>query len=124
MNNLELQQKIYDFEIILYGYLKKFPLSEKFAMTTEIKKTVFEFYKLIYKASKLENKKTITMKHGYKLAFVSLLLVTVGINAFSKDPIITVNVQKPIAPVQPTMWGIFFEDSHIRCVVHALRCWP
>ena len=43
MNNLELQQKIYDFEIILYGYLKKFPLSEKFAMTTEIKKTVFEF---------------------------------------------------------------------------------
>ena len=58
MNNLELQQKIYDFEIILYGYLKKFPQSEKFAMTTEIKKTVFEFYKLIYKASKLENKKT------------------------------------------------------------------
>ena len=53
------------------------------------------------------------MKHGYKLAFVSLLLVTVGINAFSKDPIITVNVQKPIAPVQPTMWGIFFEDINL-----------
>lgn len=58
MNNLELQQKIYDFEIILYGYLKKFPQAEKFAMTTEIKKTVFELYRLIYKASKLENKKT------------------------------------------------------------------
>lgn len=53
------------------------------------------------------------MKHGYKLAFVSLFLITVGINAFSKDPIITVNVQKPIAPVQPTMWGIFFEDINL-----------
>lgn len=53
------------------------------------------------------------MKHGYKLAFVSLFLITVGINAFSKNPIITVNVQKPIAPVQPTMWGIFFEDINL-----------
>lgn len=30
-----------------------------------------------------------------------------------KDLIISANVQKPIAPVQPTMWGIFFEDINL-----------
>jgi len=50
------------------------------------------------------------MSRRYKLAFLIFFLITVGTKSFAKEPIITVNVQKPVAPVQPTMWGIFFED--------------
>lgn len=50
------------------------------------------------------------MSRRYKLAFLIFLLITVGTKTFAKEPIITVNVQKPVAQVQPTMWGIFFED--------------
>jgi alpha-N-arabinofuranosidase len=34
----------------------------------------------------------------------------VSLNAFSQEQTITVNVQKPVALIQPTMWGVFFED--------------
>ena len=74
MNNLELQQKIYDFEITIYGYLKKFPLSEKFSMTTQIKNSVFEFYKLVYKSSKIDNKKSSLRLADIELQHIRHLL--------------------------------------------------
>lgn len=37
MSNLDILQKIYDYELIQYEYLKKYPKGEKFALVTEIK---------------------------------------------------------------------------------------
>jgi len=39
----------------------------------------------------------------------SIASLPVNIHAQSKEPII-VSAGKPVAEVQPTMWGIFFED--------------
>ena len=44
----------------------------------------------------------------FKIALLYSMLS--GLNAFSQEHIISVNVSKPVAPIQPTMWGIFFED--------------
>ena len=49
--------------------------------------------------------KSITI---FKIAFLFSMLA--GFKTFSQEKIISVNASKPIAPVQPTMWGIFFED--------------
>ncbi len=43
---------------------------------------------------------------------IVLLGLLSGINAFSQIQI-HVNTSKPVAPVQPTMWGIFFEDINL-----------
>ena len=40
LDNLEVVQKVYDFEIRIYGYLRKYPQSEKFALVTETKNTI------------------------------------------------------------------------------------
>lgn len=46
---------------------------------------------------------------GISLLFCMLFMPKV----FSQEQLITVNVSKPVAPVQPTMWGIFFEDINL-----------
>ena len=40
IENLTILQKVYDFEKQMYGYLKKYPQSEKFALVTETKNTI------------------------------------------------------------------------------------
>ena len=48
------------------------------------------------------------LRSNFTLTIIcSLLWATV---AFSQEHLITVNTSKPVATVQPTMWGIFFED--------------
>jgi alpha-N-arabinofuranosidase len=49
------------------------------------------------------------MKHGS--LFIFSLLTVLQLNLFAQHPTaITVQVDKPISEIQPTMWGIFFED--------------
>ncbi len=46
----------------------------------------------------------------YKKILTSLLLLSVFIWNINAQTVLTINTDKPIADVQPTMWGIFFED--------------
>ena len=50
------------------------------------------------------------MRNLIPVKFISLFCLFLSLNAFSQEQIISVDVTKPVAPVQPTMWGIFFED--------------
>lgn len=43
-------------------------------------------------------------------AGVLLLMLVPAFRGFSQETIITVEARKPGAPIQPTMWGLFFED--------------
>ena len=72
--HLIILQKSYDFEKQMYGYLKKFPQSEKFALTTEIKNTIYSFNKKIIKATKVEKKKSILYEADVELAHLRHLL--------------------------------------------------
>ncbi|MFN8357588.1 MAG: alpha-L-arabinofuranosidase C-terminal domain-containing protein [Spirosomataceae bacterium] len=47
------------------------------------------------------------MKNLFKLFLLFLFLTSV---AFAQSPVIRVNVSQPVADIQPTMWGVFFED--------------
>jgi len=51
----------------------------------------------------------MSIKRLFVIAFITLGSFSAKLNAQSKAPII-VSADKPIAEVQPTMWGIFFED--------------
>lgn len=72
--DLRIVQKSYDFELQLYGYLKKFPQSEKFALTTEIKNTLHEFNKKVLKAAKVEKKKAVLYEADVELAHLRHLI--------------------------------------------------
>ncbi len=37
-----------------------------------------------------------------------LLALAIGINIQAQDKTFVVSVNKPVAPIQPTMWGVFF----------------
>ncbi|MGN7784030.1 alpha-L-arabinofuranosidase C-terminal domain-containing protein [Niabella sp. 22666] len=39
-----------------------------------------------------------------------LLALAIGMNTQAQDKTFVISVNKPIAPIQPTMWGVFFED--------------
>lgn len=41
---------------------------------------------------------------------VSLLLLTACLAQAQPTPVVRVNVAQPVADIQPTMWGVFFED--------------
>lgn len=45
--------------------------------------------------------------------FAILFLLVISISGHSQEHLITVNIKKPIAPIQSTMWGIFFEDINL-----------
>ena len=48
---------------------------------------------------------------NYRSIFISTLLIVLHLNLYAQSPTaIAVQVDKPIAEIQPTMWGIFFED--------------
>ena len=51
------------------------------------------------------------LKSIFTLATILCLLLVM--EAFSQERNLTVNVKKPIATIQPTMWGIFFEDINM-----------
>lgn len=51
----------------------------------------------------------MTIKRLFAIAFITVCSLFAELHAQSKSPII-VSAGKPIAEVQPTMWGIFFED--------------
>lgn len=51
------------------------------------------------------------LKSIFTLATIFCLLLFM--KAFSQERNLTVNVKKPIANIQPTMWGIFFEDINM-----------
>src|SRR5215212_6840332 len=46
------------------------------------------------------------------IAIVTGLWLPVSIHAQSDESIV-VRVDQPVAPIQPTMWGIFFEDINL-----------
>src|SRR5687767_4751810 len=49
------------------------------------------------------------MQYKYLLTF--LILVSLAAGSSAQSPIkLTIQTNKPVAEVQPTMWGIFFED--------------
>lgn len=50
------------------------------------------------------------MKRIPVIVIAILFGLGVSLTAFSQDHAITVNAKNPIAQIQPTMWGIFFED--------------
>lgn len=39
-----------------------------------------------------------------------LLALAIGVSTQAQDKTFVVSVNKPVAPIQPTMWGVFFED--------------
>lgn len=49
------------------------------------------------------------MHYKHLLAAIAFMMIPGAIQAQSAGQI-TVTVNKPVAPIQPTMWGIFFED--------------
>ena len=51
----------------------------------------------------------MTIKKSVAITFLVCCILSANVYAQSKSPII-VSAGKPIAEVQPTMWGIFFED--------------
>ncbi|HZL11666.1 MAG TPA: alpha-L-arabinofuranosidase C-terminal domain-containing protein [Prolixibacteraceae bacterium] len=53
----------------------------------------------------------MNFKSIFILATIFCLLFVM--ESFSQERNLTVNVNKPIAPIQPTMWGIFFEDINM-----------
>ena len=50
------------------------------------------------------------MRNLLLVKITTLFSLFIIMNGFSQEHIISVNVTKPVAPVQSTMWGIFFED--------------
>ena len=53
------------------------------------------------------------MKNKIIFKFAILLFMVITINGYTQEHVITVNVKKPVAPIQSTMWGIFFEDINL-----------
>ncbi|RZJ77110.1 MAG: alpha-L-arabinofuranosidase, partial [Flavobacterium sp.] len=50
----------------------------------------------------------------YKKNFAITVLTALFLNASAqKETALLVNTQKPIAPIAPTMWGVFFEDINL-----------
>src|SRR5665647_2510788 len=52
------------------------------------------------------------MRRKFIFNLAALLCLFATIDGYSQANI-TVNVKSPIAPIQPTMWGIFFEDINM-----------
>lgn len=50
------------------------------------------------------------MKNKSRFKFALLFCLLLNLKGYAQDDRITVNVKSPVAPIQPTMWGIFFED--------------
>lgn len=50
--------------------------------------------------------------YNYFLRICALFLLSVT-QLHAQSTVLTVNADKPIAPIQPTMWGIFFEDINL-----------
>jgi alpha-L-arabinofuranosidase len=50
-----------------------------------------------------------TGKHAVRLLLIGVLSITT-LATFGQGKQLTVNTDKIVAPIQPTMWGIFFED--------------
>ena len=78
LDNLEVVQKVYDFEIRIYGYLRRYPQAEKFALVTETKNTIHTLGKKLLKAAIAEKKRAILyeadaelyhLKHLIRLAY-------------------------------------------------------
>ena len=78
IENLTILQKVYDFEKQMYGYLKKYPQSEKFALVTETKNTIYALSKKLLKAGMVDKKRAVLyeadvelfhLKHLIRLAF-------------------------------------------------------
>jgi alpha-L-arabinofuranosidase len=53
------------------------------------------------------------MKRISTFILANLFCLSVSLNSFSQERTISVNMKSPVAPIQPTMWGIFFEDINM-----------
>jgi len=53
---------------------------------------------------------SVIMKRISAFTLATLFCLGVSLNALSQEHAITVNMKSPVAPIQPTMWGVFFED--------------
>lgn len=52
------------------------------------------------------------MNFKYHIAFLLVAASCLSVKAQSEQQIV-VNIQKPVATIQPTMWGVFFEDINM-----------
>src|SRR5690606_897121 len=52
----------------------------------------------------------LTGKQMVKAFFSLLTIAVLNGQVMAQDKVFSVSVNKPVAPVQPTMWGVFFED--------------
>jgi len=50
------------------------------------------------------------MKRKSAFFLATIVVLVCQLSAFSQEKTLTVKVKNPITPIQPTMWGIFFED--------------
>ncbi|WP_028844734.1 diversity-generating retroelement protein Avd [Thermodesulfovibrio thiophilus] len=59
MNNLIIYQKVYDCALYLFPIVERFPKHEKFVLCTHIKSCLIGIARLIVKANKSKNKKSV-----------------------------------------------------------------
>jgi alpha-L-arabinofuranosidase len=64
-----------------------------------------------YLKIKLLKKKNMNLKKNILLVLMSVTLT--GIAVAQTNNVITVKADKPYAEIQPTMWGVFFEDINL-----------
>lgn len=51
------------------------------------------------------------MKKEIRSLFISFLFISIATISFSQNGnILVVNADKPVSKIQPTLWGLFFED--------------
>ena len=48
-----------------------------------------------------------------KIACSFLLVIPALLVQAQQSPVVRVNVAQPVADIQPTMWGVFFEDINL-----------
>ena len=74
IENLKILHKIYSFEKMIYGYLKKYPQSEKFALVSETKNSIYSLSKKLIKAGIMEKKKAVLYEADAELYHLKHLI--------------------------------------------------
>ena len=72
MEELKIYQKSYDCLLRLYQTTKHFPKSEKFTLAAELKTAMLGFLRLIFKAGKSANKKSILYTADVELEIIRM----------------------------------------------------
>jgi hypothetical protein len=74
MQKMDIVEKVYDFEKQVYLYLKKYPQSEKFALATETKNTIYTLSKKLLKAGVVDKKRATLYEADIELQHLKHLI--------------------------------------------------